>query len=71
MKVNVGSTDRLIRLVAGVVLVGAGLFAVQGAMQWVLGILGVVLVATGSLRFCPIYAALGLSTNGSARSVSR
>lgn len=67
MKVNVGSTDRLVRLVAGVVLLAVALFLVNGALAWVLGILGVVMLATGTLRFCPLYLPFGLSTNKGAQ----
>lgn len=63
MKVNVGSTDRLIRLIAGVLLIALAIFAVQGVWAWVLGIVGVVLIGTGALRFCPLYRLLGISTS--------
>lgn len=63
MKINVGSTDRLIRLVAGVVLLGVAFFAVQGVLAWVLGVLGVVLIVTGAIRVCPLYLPFGISTN--------
>lgn len=63
MKVNVGSTDRLIRLIAGVLLIALAIFAVQGVWAWMLGIVGVVLIGTGALRFCPLYRLLGISTS--------
>lgn len=63
MLVNVGSTDRLVRLIAGVVLLLVAIFAVKGVLAWVLGILGVVMLATGTLRFCPLYLSFKISTN--------
>lgn len=64
---NVGSLDRLIRIVAGIVLVAAplllsaSLFANPVAF-WISLAVGVVLLGTAALSFCPIYAALGLRT---------
>mgnify|MGYP001044706569 CR=1 FL=1 len=66
MPVNLGSLDRLIRLVAGVVLVIVPFIpglALAPLLQWGLPVIGVVLIATAFLRFCPIYRVLGLSTN--------
>lgn len=55
---NVGSVDRVIRVVAGVALIGASVFGVIGAWGWI----GVVPLATGLFRFCPAYLPFGLST---------
>ncbi|WP_323013742.1 DUF2892 domain-containing protein [Devosia sp.] len=66
MPVNLGSLDRLIRLVAGVVLVIVPFIpglVLAPVLQWGLPVIGVVLIATAFLRFCPIYRVLGLSTN--------
>ena len=66
---NVGSTDRLIRLIAGVILLIiavpslAGMaFAGLGAWAWLVGLIGIVLVATGLLNFCGAYALFGINT---------
>ena len=60
MKANVGSVDRVLR-----VLVGIGLFALvfvlEGDARW-LGLIGILPLATGLFGFCPAYALLGLST---------
>ena len=58
MKVNVGTPDRALRVVAGLVLIGLAAGGVVGA--W--GYLGVVPLLTGVFRFCPAYTLLGLST---------
>ncbi len=54
---NVGSTDRIIRLIAGLVVGGAGLYF---SSWW--GLIGLVLMGTAFLRFCPAYIPLKLST---------
>lgn len=58
MTPNVGGIDRILRIVLGLVLIG---LAVTGIIAW-WGYLGVVLVATGVLRWCPPYAMLGWNT---------
>jgi membrane protein implicated in regulation of membrane protease activity len=58
MTLNVGSTDRIVRIVLGVVLIG---LAATGTVGW-WGWLGVVPLATGLAGWCPPYAMLGFST---------
>ncbi|MBO9644143.1 MAG: DUF2892 domain-containing protein [Pseudacidovorax sp.] len=58
MTPNVGTLDRVLRIVAGLVLIGLALAGVIGAWGWI----GVVPLATGLLRFCPAYTLLGLRT---------
>lgn len=63
---NVGTPDRIFRLIVGVLLIALPFFG--GAafaspwLVWGLPIVGVVLVVTAFLAFCPIYAILRLST---------
>ena len=59
MKTNVGGTERLIRVVVGVAIVGIGI-----AYQSWWGAVGLVPVATGLIGWCPPYALLGISTCG-------
>lgn len=61
MTPNVGTTDRLVRLIIGAGLVGATLFGAIGPWGWI----GLVPLATGALRYCPAYRLFGLSTCGS------
>lgn len=61
---NVGSVDRVIRVVAGVALIGASLSGAIGLWGWI----GVVPLATGLFRFCPGYSMFGLSTCASQAS---
>jgi hypothetical protein len=58
MKINLGGLDRILRIVAGLALIGLTLAGVIGVWGW----LGVVLVATAAVGFCPIYTVLGLNT---------
>ena len=58
MKANGGGIDRIARIALGIVLIALTLMGTIGPWGW----LGVVLVATGVIRFCPLYPLLGLST---------
>lgn len=59
---NVGGVDRIIRLIAGLVLVIAGFFFLTGTLGLILGIIGVVLVLTGLIGWCPLYLPFNFST---------
>ena len=59
---NVGGTDKLIRIVAGVGLLSL-FFLLQGDARW-LALVGVVPSATGLVGYCPLYTLLGLNTVG-------
>lgn len=65
MNPNVGNTDRIIRIIAGVLLLSAFVF-IEGNLRW-LGIIGLVPLLTGVFRWCPAYALLGASTRDTAR----
>lgn len=58
MKKNVGKIDRILRVVVGLVLTSLAFVGPQNL--WFL--LGLVLVATGLLGWCPPYAMLGINT---------
>ena len=63
MKVNVGTLDRIVRLVAGVSLIG---LAAAGAVgPW--GYLGIIPLLTGFVRVCPAYGLLGITTCGTGK----
>lgn len=65
---NVGGIDRVLRFVVGAGLAVVGLkpdlvgLATTGALHWVLFAVGLVMIGTAALRFCPIYPLLGLNT---------
>jgi hypothetical protein len=57
MKTNVGGFDRILRFIAGLALLGAGLYFKS---WW--GLIGIVPLLTATFRFCPAYLPIGLST---------
>ena len=64
-KNNVGKTDRIIRVILGVLLIGNVFFALQHPIGWI----GVILVATGIAGICPLYSLLGINTKSAAEKV--
>ena len=56
MNSNIGSPERVIRIVIGIALLCVVVF-VQGNWRWA-GLIGLVPLATGLIRWCPIYASL-------------
>ena len=67
MNRNVGSVDRIIRLVLGALLVVApfltGLALFNNTAGTVVSVIvGVVLIATALMNFCPMYRVLGIRT---------
>lgn len=57
MKMNVGSTERMLRVIAGIIIIGVGVYY----QSW-WGVIGVVPLLTGLFRFCPLYSILGVNT---------
>jgi ABC-type enterochelin transport system permease subunit len=55
---NVGNIDRILRIVAGLVLLS--LIFIGPKTWW--GLLGIVPLATAFMRTCPAYSILGVST---------
>ncbi len=62
MNVNVGNVDRLVRIIAGLVILSV-FFLAEGNLRW-WGLIGLVPLATGLFRWCPAYALLGMNTCG-------
>lgn len=58
MKINVGGIDRILRIVAGLALIGLTLAGVIGVWGWI----GIVPLVTGLFKFCPLYTVLGMNT---------
>jgi len=57
VKPNVGNIDRVIRIILGCALLGAGYYF----KSW-FGLIGIVPLLTAIFRFCPAYLPFGLST---------
>lgn len=60
MTSNVGKTDKVLRIVAGIVLL-ALFFILDGSARW-LGLIGLVPLVTGLVGWCPAYAMIGVNT---------
>ena len=57
MKTNIGGLDRLVRIIAGLAILGAGYYYKS---WW--GLIGFVPLLTAAVRFCPAYLPIGLNT---------
>ena len=57
MKCNVGAIDRLMRIVVGLIV---AILGVWFDSWW--GLVGLVPLATGLFKFCPLYVPLKIST---------
>jgi Protein of unknown function (DUF2892) len=72
MKKNVGLADTIVRVILAIAVAALYLTgSVHGKPAIVLGILAAILLITGVIGFCPLYALLGISTKTQAQSVSK
>ena len=60
MEKNIGSTDRILRIVAGLIIMIVGAFY---GSWW--GLIGIIPLATAFMQWCPLYVPFGLSTRKS------
>jgi hypothetical protein len=60
MTKNVGSVDRIARIVVGLALLSL-IFFLEGNARW-WGLVGLVPLLTGLFSTCPLYSLLGLNT---------
>lgn len=58
MTKNVGGIDRILRIIAGLVLIALAATGTVGMWGW----LGIVPLATGAMGWCPPYSILGFNT---------
>ena len=64
---NVGSFDRIARIVVGAIMIAlpylytSTLWA-SPFWRWAILLIGLVLVATALVRFCPLYRLIGVNT---------
>lgn len=65
MNANIGSADRIIRVILGLALLSA-IFFLDGKERW-FGLLGLVPLLTAAVKFCPLYTALGIRTCPAAK----
>ena len=58
---NVGSTDRIIRVILGIAVLSLLFFLHGNQKYW--GLIGLIPLITGLIGYCPIYSLLKISTN--------
>lgn len=58
MTPNIGTWDRIARIVIGAVLIALTLTGTIGWWGWI----GVIPILTAVVRFCPLYPVLGISS---------
>lgn len=60
---NIGTPDRIARIVLGLALfIWFFMEDGTGAFHWLKAVVGVVVLTTAILNFCPLYRVLGIST---------
>lgn len=60
MKSNVGKADQIVRILLGLILISL-FFVLEGGLRYI-GLVGIVLILTASIKFCPLYTLLGVNT---------
>ena len=58
MNKNIGTTDRWILIIVGVVLIALAITGSIGAWGWI----GIIPLATALINFCPLYRLIGFSS---------
>lgn len=58
MKTNVGSIDKIVRIIAGLVLLAFAVMGIGTPWTWI----GIVPLATGLMGWCPAYTLFGMNT---------
>ncbi len=58
MKANIGTADRVVRMIVGLAILAAGL----GYYRSWWGLIGLLPLLTATIRFCPAYVPFGLNT---------
>ena len=64
MKCNVGGIDRKLRIIIGFIIIAIGVFY----QNW-LGVIGLIPLVTGLIRWCPAYGAMGVSTTDNSEKI--
>jgi hypothetical protein len=64
MKANIGTADRILRIITGISLIGLAATGIIGV--W--GYLGIVPLTTAFVRFCPAYLPFGINTCSAEKS---
>ncbi|WP_291135225.1 YgaP family membrane protein [Flavobacterium sp. UBA7663] len=63
MKKNIGTADRFVRVMIGVIAIILGLSGIlEGNLKWIALGVGAVMIIVASVQFCPFYALFGINT---------
>jgi len=63
LSLNVGSFDQISRLVLGAVLIALAYFGIlTGTAAIIAYVVAAIAVVTGLVKFCPLYAILGINS---------
>jgi len=62
MKSNMGNADRVLKVIVGIVLVVVGFAVLNGTVGIVVGVIGLIPLATGLIGWCPLYTVFNLKT---------
>lgn len=60
MQMNIGGTDKVVRVLIGLALLSL-LFLLKGQARW-FGLIGLVPLVTAFTGFCPLYTLVGVNT---------
>lgn len=60
MKANVGSLDKVLRIIVGLGLLSL-IFILEGNQRW-FGLIGIVPLVTALIGWCPLYMILGINS---------
>ena len=60
MQANIGTVDRVVRIIVGLIFLSLVVLLKDNA-RWI-GLVGLVPLLTGVFRWCPLYTAFGVRT---------
>ena len=62
---NVGTIDRVIRIIVGIALLAAfALNMVTAPLSYLVLLIGIIALVTGAIGTCPAYSVMGINTIG-------
>lgn len=62
MQPNIGKLDTIIRYIVGLALLSL-IVLLEGPWRWA-GLAGIILIATASINWCPVWRVFGINTRG-------
>jgi hypothetical protein len=60
---NVGTADRIIRIILGIIIIFLGWYWLHGILKGIVYLIGLILIVTGILGTCLCYSLLGKNTS--------